>query len=381
MKNKKLDKSDKNDKSDKIDSKSLKNTINSSLKTLKLPENFIDDHLNNYESSDDSDDDYELYEEKKLPWVEKYRPQKLDDVYCHENIILTLKNFIGNNQLPHLLFHGPSGTGKTSVILSCAREFYGDNYPYYVLEINASEERGIEVVRNKIMEFVSTKNLSFSDKPLFKLIILDEADAITADAQAILRRVIEKYTNNARFCLICNYIRKISTALQSRCINFRFTPIFDNYIEKKILEIADKEDFSIDKKAITTIIKKSNGDLRKTINTLQSCKMLSNSKKIDEELIYKCLGFPNKNYMEKIYITLKNDSFNQSFEIINKIKNKEGYSLLDIITEVYELIMEDKKYMVKNTDKIIHLARLQHNLSNTTSDDIQLNYLISIFKL
>ena len=158
-----------------------------------------------------------------LPWVEKYRPKRLEDLISHEDILKTIKRFMDENRLPHLLLYGPPGTGKTSTILACARQLYkGKEFNSMVLELNASDDRGIGVVRNQIMNFASTRTI-FSKG--FKLIILDEADAMTKDAQNALRRVMEKFTENVRFCLICNYLTKIIPAIQSRCTRFRFGPL------------------------------------------------------------------------------------------------------------------------------------------------------------
>ena len=168
---------------------------------------------------------------KTLPFVEKYRPKELSDVISHSMITDTLQNFIINKTFPHLLLYGPPGTGKTSIILAAARQLYGKDFDVMVKMLNASEERKIDAIRDTIIPFASTGNLLFSDSKMFKLIILDEADAITQEAQAILRQVIEKYTRNVRFCLICNYIEKINIALQSRCVRFRFAPLKHEFIK------------------------------------------------------------------------------------------------------------------------------------------------------
>ena len=173
-----------------------------------------------------------------LPWVEKYRPNSLDDLIAHEEIITILNKLIESNKLPHLLFHGPPGTGKTSTIIACAKKMYGPSYSSMTLELNASDDRGIDVVREQIKEFAGTKKL-FSTG--VKLIILDEADAMTQDAQSALRRVIEKYTSNTRFCMICNYVNKIMPALQSRCTRFRFAPLRPEQITSRLQDICVAE--------------------------------------------------------------------------------------------------------------------------------------------
>jgi replication factor C subunit 3/5 len=157
-------------------------------------------------TAEDPQDSLPVNLQLTLQWVEKYRPQKMEDIVAQDEIVKTLTSLLDSQRLPHLLFYGPPGTGKTSTILACARRIYGNNFHSMVLEQNASDDRGIAVVRDQIRSFASTKIL-FSSGP--KLIILDEADQMTNDAQAALRRLIEKYTNNARFCIICNYVNKV----------------------------------------------------------------------------------------------------------------------------------------------------------------------------
>ncbi len=186
---------------------------------------------------------------KKLPWIEKYRPKHFNQIIDHQEKITTIQNLISKKELPHMLFYGPPGTGKTSVVLAIARALYGDDkYKMYILEINASGDRGIDTVRNVIINFAKGK----SDK--VKLVILDEADAMTTDAQNALRGVIEKYSKNCRFCLICNNINKINSAIKSRCTPMRFGSLSPDEVEKKITYIIEKESISINDKAIKLLI-------------------------------------------------------------------------------------------------------------------------------
>ncbi|KAG0722760.1 Replication factor C subunit 5 [Chionoecetes opilio] len=174
-----------------------------------------------------------------LPWVEKYRPETLQDLISHEDIISTIERFIDTDHLPHLLLYGPPGTGKTSTILACARKLYTPKeFNSMVLELNASDDRGIGVVRERILNFASTRTIFKSG---FKLVILDEADAMTNDAQNALRRVIEKFTENVRFCLICNYLSKIIPAIQSRCTRFRFGPLASEQILPRLNYVIEQE--------------------------------------------------------------------------------------------------------------------------------------------
>lgn len=204
-----------------------------------------------------------------LPFVEKYRPERLEDLTGQNDIVQTIIRLIDVGRLPHLLFYGPPGTGKTSTILAIARRLYGNGYKDMVLELNASDDRGIDVVREQIKDFAGTRKL-FSTG--VKLIILDEADAMTNDAQFALRRVIEKYTKNTRFCLIGNYVSKIIPALQSRCTKFRFSPLRKEQIEGKLRSIVDREGLSsrVSADGIEAILRLSNGDMRKVLNVLQA---------------------------------------------------------------------------------------------------------------
>lgn len=331
-----------------------------------------------------------------LPWIEKYRPSSLDEILSHEEIISSLKIFIKSKCLPHLLFYGPPGTGKTSTITAVAKELYGKYFHFMVMELNASDDRGIEVVRNKIKQFVMSKNVFFGEtieerKDIFKLVILDETDAMTADAQAILRKIIEKYTNNTRFCLICNYIQNISQALQSRCTRFRFSPIDNQNIVQKIMNIVENENIKITKSGIETVINRSYGDMRKVINILQSVSMSYDI--INEQNINVCLGYPRKQHMEIIIDNLLNNSFEKAYYNIIKIKNNHGLTLGDIITEIHDLlimyVLESKTpfevIKLLDNDKIISildkLRFIEYNHSVNTIENIQISGLVSIFKM
>jgi replication factor C subunit 3/5 len=217
--------------------------------------------------------------------VEKYRPKALDELIAHEEIITILNKLIETNKLPHLLFHGPPGTGKTSTILACARKMYGDSFKSMVLELNASDDRGIDVVRDQIKEFAGTKKLFSSG---VKLVILDEADAMTNDAQSALRRVVEKYTTNTRFCMICNYVNKIIPALQSRCTRFRFAPLRADQITGRLQDVVDAERVVITEGGKTALLQLAGGDLRRVLNLLQSAAMAY--PEITEEAVYLTAG-------------------------------------------------------------------------------------------
>ncbi|AXN91097.1 putative replication factor C small subunit [Namao virus] len=224
------------------------------------------------------------YLQNDIPWTEKYRPQRLDEIVYQPCIVKSLKRMIKYQNFPNMVFYGPPGTGKTSTILACVREIYGENYRYSTLELNSSSDRGINIVRDKIKEFISSSNNIYSifTCPIkYRLIILDEADSMTYDAQVALRAMIKEYDSSVRFCIICNYITKIIDELKSRCIILTFKSV-DPKSHLNILDIIlDKEYIVLDTKdkkhILDKIIDLSQGDLRVSLNILHSMKLLKKS--------------------------------------------------------------------------------------------------------
>jgi replication factor C subunit 3/5 len=254
------------------------------------------------------------------------------------------------------------------------------------LAINASEDRGIDTIRKTILEFLNTKNLYDPDnKSLYKLVILDEADAMTPDAQAMLRQVIEKYSSSARFCLVCNYIKKITHALQSRCACYRFAPLKPQEIKKRIKYVAKCENINITEDGINTLIKRSKGDMRKILNILQTTSM--SYKQINEFSINKCLGYPNSTTITIIFVSLFNDNYQKSYDIVRDLKTQHTYTLQDIITEIADIIIEicktanshklDSFRMITILEK---LSKIEYNLTTCVSETLQMAAFIGIFK-
>ncbi|CAD6586445.1 MAG: hypothetical protein ASARMPREDX12_003182 [Alectoria sarmentosa] len=216
------------------------------------------------------------------PWVEKYRPKSLNDVTAQDHTITVLQRTLQASNLPHMLFYGPPGTGKTSTILALAKELYGpEMFRTRVLELNASDERGISIVREKVKDFarmqLSNPPPHYQDRypcPPYKIIILDEADSMTQDAQSALRRTMETYSKITRFCLICNYVTRIIDPLASRCSKFRFKMLDQGNAKKRLEGIAENENVKLEDGAVDTLIKCSEGDLRKAITFLQSAARL-----------------------------------------------------------------------------------------------------------
>ena len=317
-----------------------------------------------------------MIDNSKLPWIEKYRPKEISDILAHDDILNTINKFIDSDMLPHLLFYGPPGTGKTSTILACARKMYGKHFLPMIIHLNASDERGIDVVRCRIKDFATTRSIFGQNK--CKLVILDEADSMTEDAQLALRQIIVNYTYNTRFCLICNYVGKIIPSLQSRFTKFRFSPLDKNQIIPKVKDIISEEKLDYTDEGINAIYQLSNGDMRKYLNILQSTYLSYNV--INSENAYKITGKPNPNEIHKIINVLLNNSYSECYEYIEK-NIDGGLSLLDIITYIYSYI----SYYPLENDVLCFiyekLSNIEFNCSENTKDNFQLAGLVGIFIL
>ncbi|KAL3320601.1 hypothetical protein Ciccas_000709 [Cichlidogyrus casuarinus] len=324
----------------------------------------------------------------EVPWSEKYRPSELDQIIGHADIRKTISKFLSLDKLPHLLFYGPAGTGKTTTILSIARQLYKpQEFKAMVLELNASDDRGIGVVRDQILSFAGTRCL-FSNK--FKLVILDEADSMTKDAQNALRRIIEKYSETTRFCLICNYLSKITPAIQSRCTRFRFAPLPLKSVEPRINEIATKEDVTLGEKAVQALFKFANGDMRKALNLLQSCSLSSPQVTVDS--VYACVGYPSPEQMRQVLTICLNDDLAIAVEKLRNLQVEKGVSLQDMITELTTLVMKGRSCFNKfecladlpepvQGTIITDMAEIEASLALGATEKLQLGSLVATFTL
>ena len=309
-----------------------------------------------------------------IPWIEKYRPKNINDIVYHDDIRNTLKKLISNKKFPHTIFFGPPGTGKTSTILACAKEIYGEGYKTMVLELNGSDDRGIKVIREQIKGFSEYNQLFCRG---VKLVILDEADSMTYDAQFALRRVIENYTHNTRFCLICNYISKLIPALQSRCITFRFSNISSDCSLIKLKEIINLENIKYDDVGLKTIIEICKGDMRKCINLLQSVSMATGF--VNEVNVYKCSGEPTSEVFKNLLNYLTKNSFNEVYNYINNIRLEFSMSLIDLIKRIDKFILNLSLTDNQLSSLIRDLSEIENNLSNGGTDEIQLGSMIACF--
>lgn len=308
------------------------------------------------------------------PWVEKYRPHFLDDIVNQKGIIKRLKQFVKDVSMPHLIFAGPAGTGKTTSALAMVRELYGrkmaPNSTY--LELNASDARGIDVIRTYIKDFAKAKPPM--DIP-FKILILDEADNMTSAAQQALRRTMERYTKNCRMILICNYSNKIIPPIQSRCVVFRFSSLNDEDIGARLKSIAQQEGLSLNTGGINALVSVSRGDARRAINYLQSCGTIS--KKINEDIVFRVAGEVPSEKIKEILVNAIEGQLQLSIKILDDIISEYGLSGINIIKnihrEIYNLeTSEDTKIQISKL-----LAEYEYRLSQGATEEIQLKALLA----
>ena len=303
---------------------------------------------------------------RQVPLIEKYRPSRLEDLKNQDDIKNILKDMVKNRNIPHMIFYGGAGTGKTSTAIAVCKQLYKSTYNDNVLELNASDERGIRVVREKIKTFAQK---SADDD--FKIIILDEADAMTTDSQFALRRIIEKYSINTRFVLICNYINKIISPLLSRCSVFRFKTMEYSNITNILNDIMEKENITIDKKLLSRLIK---DDLRKSINNLQKLIFL-NRKNIKNNKI------DIKYFDDDISIDINEIIYNENLntlEYTNHLIN-EGYSFEELYILLKKEILYNKDISDEDKSKIfMELCRSYDKIINGSSELININHIINI---
>uniref|UniRef100_UPI00358F6A77 replication factor C subunit 5 isoform X2 n=1 Tax=Myxine glutinosa TaxID=7769 RepID=UPI00358F6A77 len=312
-----------------------------------------------------------------LPWVERYRPKSLDELISHQDILHTIKKFLSGGQLPHLLFYGPPGTGKTSTILATARQLYGEKDLHsMLLELNASDERGIETVRGPILSFASTRTIF---RKGFKLVILDEADAMTNDAQNALRRVMERYTENTRFCLVCNYLSRIIPALQSRCTRFRFGPLSTSLMEPRLSHISTQEGVKVEKNGMAAVIALSSGDMRRAVNILQSTHLSFGN--VTEENVYLCTGQPPPADIANCLDWLLNKDFASTYALLLELQTLKGFAIQDVLTGLHSLLHRVELPMSVRCQLLRSMADIEFRLAGGTCERVQLSSLVAAFQV
>ncbi|CAA0827930.1 Replication factor C subunit 4 [Striga hermonthica] len=277
------------------------------------------------------------------PWVEKYRPKKVRDVAHQDEVVRVLTNTLETTNCPHMLFYGPPGTGKTTTALAIAHQLYGPElYKSRVLELNASDDRGINVVRTKIKNFaaVAVGNVRHGGYPCppYKIIILDEADSMTEDAQNALRRTMETYSKVTRFFFICNYISRIIEPLASRCAKFRFKPLTEEIMSTRILYICKEEGLNLDSEALSTLSSISQGDLRRAITYLQGAARLFGSSISSKDLI-SVSGVIPEDVVQALFSACKSGNFDTADKEVKNVI-AEGYPVSQMLSQLYDVIVE-----------------------------------------
>lgn len=306
-----------------------------------------------------------------LPWIEKYRPKQIDDIVDHDDKIKTLKDMVSNNELTHLLFSGPPGTGKTSLIHTLARLIYGDTYKNYILDINGSSERGIDTIRNLVTQFIRKQ----SNK--VKLVILDEAEALTTEAQNALKSVIEKYSNLARFCLICNDSNKIIPALHSRCTKLIFSHLSKESIKKRLYEIIRTEHMKITKSAVDSLLEIEH-DFRQILNIMQSMNSYYD-KTIKSSDIYEYLGKPTDEDVDLVIKYLFNESMVQSNTLLNDLLKSGRVNLIDLVKVICQRSVELDIPVEQKSFILTTLSDIEYKTLQGCNQDILVYLLISTF--
>ena len=312
--------------------------------------------------------------DNNFSWVEKYRPNKLDEITSQSNIILSLKSVLLTKNIPHLIFYGPSGCGKTSTIIALSKELFGDSINDKIIELNASDERGINIIREKIKNYAKQSVKCNNGEPSWKIIILDEADTMTSDSQFALRRIMEQYSKITRFCIICNYHNKIIDPIISRCALFKFKPIEVNNIIEKLKDICNKENFICNENLIKKIVVLCRGDLRKGINLLQKC-YNSYNEKINEELLNEISGIiPNNKFNELIKFIFEKNITKVDELIYNYFI--EGYSLINQIIIFHDFIINSDLNDNKKSNILCKIAEIDQNLIKGCDEYIQFMKLV-----
>ncbi|MEM1578117.1 MAG: replication factor C small subunit [Archaeoglobaceae archaeon] len=305
-------------------------------------------------------------------WVEKYRPRTLDEVVGQDEIVRRLKGYVERKNIPHMLFSGPPGTGKTATAIALTRDLFGENWRDNFIEMNASDERGIDVVRHKIKEFARTTPISAP----FKIIFLDEADALTADAQAALRRTMEMFSKSCRFILSCNYVSRIIEPIQSRCAVFRFKAIPKEAMRKRLFEICEKEGVKITEDGIEAILYISAGDFRKAINALQGAAAIGEV--IDAEKIFQVTATAQPKEIVEILETALKGNFIEAREKLAKLMLDYGMSGEDVIMQLFREILSSNTINEKMKVLLIdRLGEIDFRLTEGANERIQLDAFLA----
>ena len=307
-------------------------------------------------------------------WTEKYRPSNLSEVVGQTPITGRLKNYVKERSMPHLLFAGPAGTGKTTCALALAKELFGELWKHNLHELNASDERGIDVVRGKIKEFARTAPLGEDG---FKIIFLDEADALTGAAQAALRRTMEKYSRTCRFVMSCNFSSKIIDPIQSRCAVFRFRPLKAEDVERYLKFVAVKEELNIDKEAYESLTYLAQGDLRRAINGLQMAAAANVD--ITPDVVYQAVAAARPEEVKEALEMSLNNNFAGARERLDTLQITYGLAGEDVLRQMHRTVRDLEVPDTIKVQMIEKLAEADFRLSEGANARIQIEAVIANF--
>ena len=308
-------------------------------------------------------------------WVEKYRPKRLDEIIDQKHIVDRLKHFAKENSIPHMIFAGPPGTGKTCCAIALARELFGENWRQNFQETNASDMRGIDVIRTRVKNFSRTRPIG-SD---FKIIFLDESDALTSDAQNALRRLMEMYADITRFILSCNYSSNIIPPLQSRAAVFRFKLLSKENVFDYLEKIIKAEKLKFEKPALELIYNISEGDLRKATNILQASAILG--KKITEDVIYEVSAQAEPEDVKKMINYALNGKFLDARDVLKELLLERGISGQDIIKQISNQLYGLEISERAKIELIEKVGDFESRLNQGGNEQIQLESLLAQFAL
>ncbi len=304
-------------------------------------------------------------------WTEKYRPDTLDEVINHKDIKSRLKAFVEEDSVPHMMFAGPAGTGKTTSAIALAKDLYGDDWKQNFMETNASDERGIDVVRENIKNFARTKSINAD----YKIMFLDEADALTADAQQALRRTMEQFSENTRFILSCNYSSKIIDPIQSRCAVFRFNRLAEDDVKDYIKRVAENEDFKITQGAVDAVIRVAGGDLRRVTNILQTGAIQRD--KIEEENIYDSAASLRPEEINEILESALDGNFMDARDELSELMIDRGLDGQDVINSIHREVFDLDISEEGKLEIIENLGEFEFRIAEGGSSDIQIEALLA----
>ena len=304
-------------------------------------------------------------------WIEKYRPERLADVKGHEEIVPRLQRYVSCGELPHLMFSGPAGVGKTASSVAIAREVYGEDWRENFLELNASDQRGIDVVRDRIKNFARSSFGGYE----YRIIFLDEADALTSDAQSALRRTMEQFSNNTRFILSCNYSSQIIDPIQSRCALFRFTPLSDDAVEAQIREIADSEGIELTDDGVDALVYAAAGDMRKAINGLQAAAVMGEV--VDEEAVFAITATARPEEVEAMVERAIDGDFTAARATLDDLLTDRGLAGGDVVDQLHRSAWEFDLPERATVRLLERLGEVDYRITEGANERLQLEALLA----